>query len=368
MAKKSFNYDDESTKKRAKAESSRGDTGGGYSYMKLDPFKTKILILPPTPGSKSGVFKKVMIHEIRKGMKVVKRATCARAHDEECPVCQYGFDLKKRIDAKVEKGGKVGQKEMDSWRVFMPSKSTYVNAIKLEEGKKSKPVADKSVQVLRLPEGAYQELLEKLDETDKVEKVCGLDRGTPLVLKANGKSNLARKYTNFAWEGKANLIKDGEFESEEAVINDMVDLDKLEPEFSVKALEKLLRELKGSSGSSKSDDEDEDDDAVVDGDEDDEDSDFEDDDDKDEDDESDDDSDDDSDEDDSDDDDDQEDDEDDDSDDGDDDDSDDEEEDEDSDDEDDEDDEEDEKPAKKKPLKGSNKKSAPKKKLGKGKK
>ena len=74
MAKKSFNYDTDKAKKRAKSESSRGESGSGINYMKLDKFKTKILILPPTPGSEAGVFKRTMVHEIRKGNKIITRS------------------------------------------------------------------------------------------------------------------------------------------------------------------------------------------------------------------------------------------------------------------------------------------------------
>ena len=65
----------------------------------------------------------------------MKRATCARAYDEECPICQYGFALKDKIDAKEEKGKKMSKRERESWRSFMQSTSYYVNAVKVGEGK-----------------------------------------------------------------------------------------------------------------------------------------------------------------------------------------------------------------------------------------
>ncbi len=108
----SFDYDEKKVKSGVKK--TREEKGGsGVDYMKFDRPVNHVFPLPPFPGSKNDLpYKMVMVHERRQGKKLIgKPVTCARAYDEDCPVCEHGFAIYNKIKEKEERGKKMSKGE-----------------------------------------------------------------------------------------------------------------------------------------------------------------------------------------------------------------------------------------------------------------
>lgn len=249
MGKVKFNMGE--IKKNAQSLADRKEGGGGGAkvpYMKLGAKLSKILILPPK--KKDQLIKRILVHQVWKGKKPIKTATCPRIKEgEDCKVCQRGFDLK----SKYEDSG--SKRKQNLWRNYMPSDSTVCNALDLEE-KKPTP------KVLRMPNLVFKTLVEELNESEDGSDIFDLDKGRPLIVKGNGKEGNNRRYESVRFsKNAANLVSDGKVDEDE-ILDNMCDLDKLLPKVSEEKLNEVFLLLKKQEQSTLSgDDEDEDDDS-----------------------------------------------------------------------------------------------------------
>lgn len=246
MAKASYDFG--SVKKQAQADQERKNGGGKIARMKLNAGGNYVLVLPPY--KKGLLYKRVMVHQLWKGGKPIMTVTCGRAHDgNDCPVCDYGFKLKdKHADSSSEK-------KQNMWKNFMPTNDVHINALQLKKNKKTGAYdTDGTPKVLKLPNDAVELLLTEIDESADGMDIFGLDDGRPLFIKGNGKDGKQRRYPviKFA-KGPANLVDEGVVDEDE-VLENITDLDKLEPKFSEKKLNAMLRKLKGKTTGMEDDD------------------------------------------------------------------------------------------------------------------
>ena len=246
-------------KKKAKAmkeaDENRGGKIGKDDRMKLKAKKTRILVVQPW--SKAGdVVKKVMVHQVWKNRRPIASAACPRIKEgEDCPVCQYGWDLRdKYADSK-------SKRKQDLHKLFKATTDHYVNAIDMD-------AKEKKVQICKLPHTAYEALMEELAEDDmSLKDICDLDEGKPMKIIGNGKEGNLRRYKVAKFETTpANLVANNEVE-EDAVLDNIHNLDLLQPKASEKKLEEVLTKLKKQAlGTDDTEDEEEEDEDEIDND------------------------------------------------------------------------------------------------------
>jgi len=238
-------------------------SGGGKLRDKMFKFKAgknKILILPPY--KKGGLYKRVVSYAIWKNKRPIIQVGSPKIKDGEIDkVMEYGFKLKEKYETHKSK------KLQQVWRLFMPVTDVYVNAIDMKN-------PDQGVRVMKLPMVAYKLLLSEIEECDSADDICDLDKGYPMIVEAQGEGK-KRKYEVAKFSKKpANLVAN-ELVDEDEILDNLPNLDKLQPKVSDDKLEKLFSKLKSRAleiieheGESYKDDDN--DDEIEDGDDDDE--------------------------------------------------------------------------------------------------
>ena len=253
MAKSKFNMSEIKKNTQSVVDRKSGGGGGSVPYLKLNSKLSKILILPP---KKKDLVKRVVIHQVWKGGKPIKTATCPRIKEGgDCKICKRGFDLRDKYSDSSSK------RKQDVWRIYMPTDDTFVGALDITE-KKPTP------KVLRMPPSAFQVLVDELEESVDGSDIFDLDKGRPFLIKGNGKEGKNRRYVSARFsKSSANLVSDGKVD-EDDIINNIFDLDKLLPKISDEKVDEVFLALKkqeqsvlsgGSEDEEDADDSDDDD-------------------------------------------------------------------------------------------------------------
>lgn len=242
--KAAVTFDSSSYKQQSTTDQSKRK-GGGLKRIKLRKLKNYIQVLPAL--AKRSFFKRVMVHQIWKNKTPVLTAACGRAVEGgDCCVCQFGFKL--RDQHKESKS----EKKQNLFRNFMSTNDPYVAALDLLDKE------DLTPGILKLPNDAFELLLNEVDEASDVKTIFDLDEGRPLFIKGNGKDGNQRRYVLSKFkEEPSKLVEQGLIDADE-IYAAIPDLEKLQPKQNEEKLKEVLRKLKKLVLAGEEDAEDED--------------------------------------------------------------------------------------------------------------
>ena len=217
------------TKELVKNQQSKGE-GSGVDYLKLEKQISYIAILPGLDGKDFS--KKVVVHESWTNKKLNYRVACAKGQDRsDCPVCNMGWQVRDHYANSKD------EKKKELFRKFMPTTTTFVNAVDMKASE-IKP------KVYRVPNAVYSAISDEIDDAKDLNDLFDIDDGKILKIKTNGLTGLKKKYDNVKFTDKhPKLIVDGKIDIDD-LIDQMKDLETLDTPFSMKKLEKLALQLK----------------------------------------------------------------------------------------------------------------------------
>lgn len=228
----SFDYDSKEYVKEAVDAENRINNGGKFDQLKLNPRENRVLILPPLKGKK--FFKEVVSHEQwGNDKKLMHRAACPRVSglQTNCPVCDFAFEINARYKEYEE--GDPKKKELEVYRNLLPKTTVWVNAINLKDDLRPQP--------LKLPTNAFKLVLSEIRELGSIRTICHLDEGRPLIIQGNGEKGIKVRYDVVKFMSQpVNLLQKG-LVSEDAIIDQMYDLDRQEAKVDQKELEGIVK-------------------------------------------------------------------------------------------------------------------------------